>query len=76
MTEGRRAPAGPELEPAAAAAAAAAVRLEVKEGEQGREQQRASSLCSTSSTRSITSELEREGGRALEGGVRDANQGR
>ena len=56
MTEGRRAPAGPELEPAAAAA----VRLEVKEGEQGREQQRASSLCSTSS---ITSELEREGGR-------------
>ena len=70
MTEGRRAPAGPELEPAAAA-----VRLEVKEGEQGREQQRASSLCSTSSTRSITSELEREGGRALEGGVRDANQG-
>ena len=47
MTEGRRAPAGPELEPAAAAAAAAAaaVRLEVKEAEQGREQQRASSLC-------------------------------
>ena len=56
MTEGRRAPAGPELEPAAAAAAAA-VRLE-----QGREQQRACSLCSTSSTSSITSELEREGG--------------
>ena len=55
MTEGRRAPAGPELEPAAAAAAAAAaVRLEVKEAEQGREQQRASSLCSTSITSSTS----------------------
>ena len=76
VTEGRRAPAGPELEPAAAAA----VRREVKEAEQGGEQQRASSLCWCISIEWGGRRRALEGGRAREGkgfrGTRDANQGR